>query len=71
MAERLLARSAKGTDRFEVRLMALDVASRLIGVHQLIVLNLYPQLQRLLRPQQREAVHLLRCAAQVNFDSYL
>lgn len=70
MAERLLISSSKATERFEVRLMALDVCSRLIGVHQLIVLNLYPQLQKLLNPRQREVTHILRCAAQVNFDLY-
>lgn len=40
-------------ERFEVKLMALDVTSRLIGIHQLFVFNYYPYLMRFLQPHQR------------------
>lgn len=40
-------------ERFEVKVMALDVISRLIGIHQLFIFNFYPYLNRFLQPHQR------------------
>ena len=42
----------------------MSVLSRLIGVHQLILLNFYPFLQKYLQPQQREVAQILAMAAQ-------
>ena len=52
-AEQLYKHVEGMNERFEVKLMALDVISRLIGIHQLFVFNYYPYLMRFLQPHQR------------------
>jgi len=44
--------------------MLLEFLARLIGVHELMLLNFYPYITRLLQPHQREAVKILQCTAQ-------
>jgi hypothetical protein len=39
--------------------------SRLIGTHELILLNYYSYIARFLTPHQREVIHLLQYSAQV------
>lgn len=34
-------------------MLTLDVVSRLIGLHQLIIFNFYPYIQRFLQPHQK------------------
>lgn len=44
MCEKLFSQLEKTTERFEVKLMMMDLASRLIGIHQVcskIALDLY------------------------------
>ncbi|TPP51074.1 SDA1 domain containing 1 [Fasciola gigantica] len=67
-AERLLHKLERCGDRFEIRLFLLDLITRLVGFHKLILLNLYPFLQRFLRPHQREVTRLLLFAAQASHD---
>ncbi|KAJ8884267.1 hypothetical protein PR048_016124 [Dryococelus australis] len=64
LAEKLFQHLEKSNDRFEVKLLLMEVVSRLIGLHQLIVLNYYPFLQRFLQPHQREVTKILQCLAQ-------
>lgn len=52
-AEKLFAQLEKRHERFEVRLMTIDVISRLIGLHQLFLFNFYPYIQRFLQPHQK------------------
>lgn len=52
-AEKLFRRLETMNERFEIKLMILDVVSRLIGLHQLILFNFYPYIQRYLQPHQR------------------
>lgn len=52
-AERLFKRLEATNERFEIKLLILDVISRLIGLHQLILFNFYPYIQRYLQPHQR------------------
>eukprot|EP00794_Sanderia_malayensis_P012012 gene12012-13252_t len=52
--------------KFEVKLMIMNLIARLIGIHELIVLNYYPFLQRFLQPHQREVTKLLSFAAQAS-----
>lgn len=52
-AEKLFKQIEKKNERFEVKLMTLDVISRLIGLHNLFLLNFYPYIQRFLQPHQR------------------
>lgn len=63
-AEKLFRRLEATHERFEVRLMTLDVISRLIGLHQLILFNFYPYIQRFLTPHQKEVTKLLQFSAQ-------
>jgi len=63
-AEKLFKRLEGLNERFEVKVMLLDLVSRLIGTHQLILLNYYPYIARFIAPHQREVVQLLQFAAQ-------
>ncbi|EUB61954.1 hypothetical protein EGR_03227 [Echinococcus granulosus] len=66
--EKLFHKLEKCNDRLEIRLLLLELISHLIGVHQLLLLNFYPSLQRFLRPQQREITRLLLFAAEASHD---
>ena len=46
-AEKLFRRLEGLNEKFEVKLMLLELVSRLIGTHQLILLNYYPYIARL------------------------
>jgi len=63
-AEQLFKRLEGLNERFEVKVMLLDLVSRLIGTHQLILLNYYSYIARFLAPHQREVVQLLQFSAQ-------
>nr|XP_018913921.1 PREDICTED: protein SDA1 homolog isoform X1 [Bemisia tabaci] len=63
-SEKLFAQLEKRHERFEVRLMTIDVISRLIGLHQLFLFNFYPYIQRFLQPHQKEVTKLLQYVAQ-------
>jgi len=67
-AERLMSQVEKTTERFEVKLMMLDLVSRLIGVHSLFLFNFYPYLQRFMQPHQREVPKILLFGAQASHD---
>jgi len=53
-----------GKLKFEVTILFADLISRLIGTHQLIVLNYYKKIADYLRPHQKEVVNMLQYAAQ-------
>jgi protein SDA1 len=63
-AEKLFKRLDSLRERFEVKLLFLDLVSRLIGTHELFVLGYYSYIARFLNPHQREVVHMLQYAAQ-------
>ncbi|XP_038212146.1 protein SDA1 homolog [Zerene cesonia] len=63
-AEKLFKQVESSNERFEVKLMTLDVISRLIGLHNLFLFNYYPFIARLLMPHQREVTRILQFAAQ-------
>ncbi|XP_017887362.1 protein SDA1 homolog [Ceratina calcarata] len=67
-AEKLFKQLEKNNDRFEIKLLTLDVISRLIGLHNLFLLNFYPYLQRFLQPHQREVTKLLQFIAQASHE---
>ncbi|XP_012278204.1 protein SDA1 homolog [Orussus abietinus] len=67
-AEKLFKQMEKNNDRFEIKLLTLDVISRLIGLHNLFLLNFYPYLQRFLQPHQREVTKLLQFVAQASHE---
>jgi len=62
--ERLYTLLRKCTDGFEVKLLLLNVISRLVGSHRLLLVELYPFLLRYIQPQQRHVTKILACAAQ-------
>jgi protein SDA1 len=71
MADRMLRQLEKSTERYEVKLMMMDMISRLIGVHQLMVLNFYSFIQRYLQPHQKDVTRILLFVSQSSHDLVL
>ncbi|KAL5505317.1 hypothetical protein EMCRGX_G006730 [Ephydatia muelleri] len=67
-AEKLFKKLDRSTERFEARLLIMNLISRLIGVHQLFLLNFYPFLQRYLQPHQQEVTKILTFLAQASHE---
>lgn len=65
-AERLYTdlNTRRRNEPYENRLVFINLLSRLVGTHQLLVLNLYPFLQRYLQPAQPEVTRVLAYLAQ-------
>lgn len=64
MAENLFKQLQSQNERFEVKLMHLDVISRLIGIHELFLFSFYPYITRFLQPHQRQVTRILQFSAQ-------
>ena len=66
--ERLLSRlhttGAASLGGWESKLLCLQVLTRCIGAHSLLLPNIYPFLQRHVAPHARDVTHILACAAQ-------
>jgi len=67
-AEKLFKQLEQSTERFEVKLMTISLIGRLVGIHELILLNFYPFLQRFLQPHQRDVTKLLQAGAQATHE---
>ncbi|KAJ7327227.1 hypothetical protein JRQ81_016986 [Phrynocephalus forsythii] len=65
-AEKLLKQLESSKERFEVKMMHMDLISRLVGIHELFLFNFYPFVQRFLQPHQREVTKILLFAAQAS-----
>lgn len=65
-AERLFSHLRSSNDSFQTRMLMMNVISRLIGTHQLILLNFYPFLQKYMQPHQRNVTHILTYLAQAS-----
>ncbi|XP_048457686.1 protein SDA1 homolog isoform X2 [Rhincodon typus] len=63
-AEKLFKQLEDSKERFEVKMMLMDLISRLIGIHELFLFNFYPFVQRFLQPHQRDVTKILLYAAQ-------
>ncbi|KAI4881468.1 hypothetical protein NFI96_012214 [Prochilodus magdalenae] len=63
-SEKLLKQLESSKERFEVKIMLMELISRLVGIHELFLFNFYPFVQRFLQPHQREVTKILLCAAQ-------
>jgi len=61
LADRLLQRVSKGGDAFLFRLLLLHLVARLVGRHELLLLNFYPFVLKYLVPTQREVTKVLAC----------
>lgn len=68
MAENLFKALQNGNERFELKLLFLDVISRLIGIHELFLFNFYPFVTRYLNPHQRQVTRILQFAAQASHE---
>uniref|UniRef100_A0A182P491 Protein SDA1 n=1 Tax=Anopheles epiroticus TaxID=199890 RepID=A0A182P491_9DIPT len=68
MAESLFKQLQDGNERFEVKLMHLDVISRLIGIHELFLFSFYPYIARFIQPHQRQVTRILQFAAQASHE---
>ena len=68
LGERLLKYLSKYNGKLHVKLMMMDLISRLIGVHKLTILNFFPFIQRYLHVNQREVTKVLLFAAQAVHD---
>ncbi|XP_017092635.2 protein SDA1 homolog [Drosophila bipectinata] len=68
MAEGLFKQLQGSNERFEVKLMHLDVISRLIGIHELFLFGFYPYITRFLQPHQRQVTRVLQFAAQASHE---
>ncbi|XP_067948018.1 protein SDA1 homolog [Watersipora subatra] len=66
LAEKLFKHVEGLHEKFEVKLLYLNLVSRLIGVHELLVLNFYPYMQRFLKPHQRDVTKMLLYMAQAS-----
>ncbi|CAD7678002.1 unnamed protein product [Nyctereutes procyonoides] len=65
-AEKLLKQLESSTKRFEVKMMLVNLISRLVGIHELFLFNFYPFVQRFLQPHQREVTKILLFPAQAS-----
>lgn len=68
MAEKLLKSLQDMNEKFEVKLLVMNLISRLIGVHELFVFNFYPLVQKYLQPHQREVTKILQYTAQASHE---
>ncbi|KAJ3192667.1 Severe Depolymerization of Actin [Irineochytrium annulatum] len=66
--QRLKTTTANTSFRFELRLQIMNLISRLIGVHKLIVLPFYDFVIPYLKPSQREVASILACVAQSSHE---
>lgn len=64
LADKLYKKLQKMNERFEVKLMLMNLISRLIGIHELYLPNFYPLIQRFLFVHQREVTKIMTYAAQ-------
>ncbi|KAM9820797.1 protein SDA1 homolog [Neosynchiropus ocellatus] len=65
-SEKLLKQLETSHERFEVKIMMMELISRLVGIHELFLFNYYPFIQRFLQPHQRDVTKILLCAAQAS-----
>ncbi|CAL1275812.1 unnamed protein product [Larinioides sclopetarius] len=64
LAEKLFVRLQSMKEGFEVKLLVMNFISRLIGIHELLILNFYPFLRKFIKPRQTDVTKILMCAAQ-------
>ena len=67
-AEKLFATLRRTTERFEVRLRMMQVLSRIICVHRVLLFPYYSYLQRYLEPYQRDVTLILTLAVEAVHD---
>ena len=68
LAEKLFRRLRSSNQPFEVRLLQMNMVSRLIGCHQLHLLSFYTFVQRYLSSQQTEVTQILAFLVQASHE---
>ncbi|MES1910165.1 MAG: hypothetical protein MHM6MM_002812 [Cercozoa sp. M6MM] len=63
-SERLLSQLRKSRDAFAMKLLALDVITRLVGAHQLMLFDVYSYAQQYLEPHRPDVTKVLACVVQ-------
>eukprot|EP00890_Picochlorum_soloecismus_P002101 jgi/Picsp_1/2892/NSC_01117-R1_protein len=63
-AEKLFARMRNGNEKAETRMLMMSVISRVIGVHEILLLNFYPYLQKYINPSRPEITTVLAALIQ-------
>eukprot|EP00756_Hemistasia_phaeocysticola_P012023 Hpha_TRINITY_DN15166_c3_g3::TRINITY_DN15166_c3_g3_i1::g.130065::m.130065/K14856/SDA1, SDAD1; protein SDA1 len=63
-AEKLFSQLQHTKERFDIRILHIGVISKVVSAHELVILNLYPYLQRYMEPHQQHVTHLLAYSAQ-------
>ena len=53
LAEKLFKQLEATNERFEVKVMLINLIARLVGIHELFLFNFYPFVSRFLQPHQR------------------
>jgi protein SDA1 len=66
--EKLFKELERTNESFEIKLMMIDLIARLVGIHNLYLLNFYSFLIRFLAPHQREVTKMLWFAAVSSHD---
>lgn len=66
--ERLFGHLKRSNDPLEVKLLLINVISRVIGAHKLLLLDFYSFLLRYIQPHQRDVTQILAYAAQATHD---
>ena len=66
--ERLFALIKKTHEKFDIKLMMINLVARLISTHNLLLLNFYPFLQRYLQPHQKQVSAILSYVAEATHE---
>jgi len=67
-SEKLFKNLKSSRDHFEIRLMMMNLVSRVIGLHKLLLLPFYSFLHRYLQPHQRQVTNILAYLIQASHD---
>ena len=68
LCEKLFRRLRASNEGFEVRLLMMNMVSRLIGCHQLVLLSFYGFVQRYLSNHQKEVTQILAFLVQASHE---
>jgi protein SDA1 len=66
--ERLFASMKKGEQSLELRMLMMNVISRIVGFHKLILFNFYPTLQKYMLAHQKDVTMILTFLAQASHE---
>ena len=67
-AEKLFKTMQRSKEKFDMKLLFIDLIARLIGIHELFLLNFYTYCERWLNPHQRNVTKVLVSLAQASHE---